>query len=550
MFKTQIQYFIFFTLFGVIQISFASSEVLLSKQEQDWIKLHPILTISPDPDYAPYEFFSSSGEYMGIGADYIKLIQQKTGLNFSIVKLKNWASILKQIKLKQLDLLPLTTESKRRDDFLLFSKAYYQASVIIISAQEYKDIESLYGHKMAVVDGYVYIDYIKQYHPEINTVIVENTETGLELVSLGAVESMIGNLPTLANKIEILGLNNIRIVKHLKQHLDFRVAIRKDWPILVGILNKALDSITAVEHQKIKEKWTALNNNDFWLKPIFWYSLLSIIVVLTLLVILIIIWNRSLSKQVLVRSKELQQTRAKLIHAEKMETIGRLAAGIAHEVKNPLAIIQMGIDFLSLSTTDSVELEVIKDIDDAVQRADKVIKGLLDFSRDKNLEKKETNLNKIIKESLHLVAHEMNQRNIKVDCDLSENLPKLSADFNKLEQVFINLFMNAAHAMNKDGKLSVTSTLTIIRSRERVTNKNIKINDKVMAVNICDDGHGFEEANDSKIFEPFYSTKPQGEGTGLGLFVSKNILELHNGSIDIKNRVEGGVSVMLYFPLN
>ncbi len=244
----------------------------------------------------------------------------------------------------------------------------------------------------------------------------------------------------------------------------------------------------------------------------------------------------------------------KLMQAEKMESIGRLAAGVAHEVKNPLAIIQMGADFLSQELAqDETAGEVIKDIDDAVQRADTVIRGLLDFSRDKKLERIAGSINEVIRDSLRLVGHEMRNRQIEVKTRLADDLPELDLDAGKLQQVLINLFMNAAHAMERDGKLEVTTQLKVLNDETDLSRDNenrFKQGDKVLWVEVRDNGPGIIDQDRKKIFDPFYTTKPVGEGTGLGLSVSRNIINLHQGSIDIRNHQQGGASVVMMFQLN
>lgn len=263
--------------------------------------------------------------------------------------------------------------------------------------------------------------------------------------------------------------------------------------------------------------------------------------------------NRHLDELVQQRSRELMKAQAQLIQAEKMESVGRLAASIAHEVKNPLAIIQMGFYYLSDEIPENETVtEVLNDIDDAIQRADTVITGLLDFSHDRELELKAGHLNEVVKHSLHLVAHEMSQRNINIVVDLVDDLPAIMLDDNKLQQVLINLFMNSAQAMKQDGSLYVSSRLSTLDTSEALDldcENNFVMGEQVLWLEVSDTGPGIREKDRNKIFEPFYTTKPVGEGTGLGLSVSRNIMNLHHGSIDIRNQKGGGASVVMMFKL-
>ena len=178
---------------------------------------------------------------------------------------------------------------------------------------------------------------------------------------------------------------------------------------------------------------------------------------------------------------------------------------------------------------------------------------MLDFSRDKELLLKPGNINEIVERSLHLVGHEMRQRNIAVKSDLAGDLPDIDLDANKLQQVLINLFMNSAHAMERQGELIVCSSLKTLASNTDLAgdhDNRFKTGERVLWLEVMDNGPGIREQDRARIFDPFYTTKPVGEGTGLGLSVSRNIINLHRGSIDIRNRPEGGAAVVMMFKLN
>ncbi|MGC1478987.1 MAG: PAS domain-containing protein [Chthoniobacterales bacterium] len=248
---------------------------------------------------------------------------------------------------------------------------------------------------------------------------------------------------------------------------------------------------------------------------------------------------------------DLRSTQLQLIEAEKMKSIGRLAAGVAHEVKNPLAIISMGLEFLNSQKFEREEIPaVLADLRDAVSRADAVIKGLLDFSAPKNLELRPHDLNEIIRKALRLVRGEAKAGQLKVELELEE-VPPLEVDRLKVGQIFVNLFTNAIHAMDGAG------TLTIRTRVEQVTRVGANISgerseafragQQVAIVEVLDSGSGFPDDKLTKVFEPFYTTKPTGKGTGLGMAVVKSIVDLHGGTVEISNRNEGGARVVLAF---
>jgi len=302
---------------------------------------------------------------------------------------------------------------------------------------------------------------------------------------------MVSDIASVTYLIRKHGFSNLRIVKNndVNRNLELSFGIRNDWPELQTILEKAVASLTIDEKEAIRAKWLTLELPGFWRKPVFWYSVLAAIATLLLLLTVTMIWNRMLKQRVELRTRELQAANMKLMQAEKMESIGRLAAGVAHEVKNPLAIIQMGADFLSQEMAkDEVSGAVIKDIDEAVQRADTVIRGLLDFSRDKKLELTIGSINEVI-----VVGHEMRQRQIEVRTNLTNDLPSLELDANKLQQVFINLFMNAAHAMERGGVLEVISQVKTLANQadlSRDKESRFKPGDTVLWVEVRDSGPG------------------------------------------------------------
>jgi signal transduction histidine kinase len=255
---------------------------------------------------------------------------------------------------------------------------------------------------------------------------------------------------------------------------------------------------------------------------------------------------------IIKQMKELKNTQLQLIHAEKLESIGRLAAGVAHEVKNPLAVIQLGVDYLSkVLRGNNDATETVSDMGDAVKRADTVIKGLLEFSRPTKPEMAPLDLNNVLEESLLLVKYELTKNNISLDKQLENELPEIELDRNKMKQVFINIFMNAIHAMGKDGTLTV-KTFSSQLSKEYFNThckltEHLNVGDSAVIAEIEDTGTGIPEDKIDKLFDPFFSTKPTGVGTGLGLSVTRGIIDLHKAAINIMNRNEGGACVSIIF---
>jgi len=249
--------------------------------------------------------------------------------------------------------------------------------------------------------------------------------------------------------------------------------------------------------------------------------------------------------------QELRSVQLQLIEAEKMKSIGRLAAGVAHEVKNPLAVLRMGLEYLRAQHSgDETAMSVAQEMWDAVDRADVVIRGLLDFSAPKQLELAPTSLNGIIEHTLKLVRCEL-KPGMRVQRELQRDLPPVRLDAPKISQVFINVLTNAMHAMPGGGMLTVrtySKQLTGVGANiADARSESFRVGETLVVSEVEDTGHGIPEGKLAKIFEPFFTTKPTGKGTGLGLSVVKTIIDLHGGTIDVRNVPGAGARVTLTF---
>jgi len=249
---------------------------------------------------------------------------------------------------------------------------------------------------------------------------------------------------------------------------------------------------------------------------------------------------------------ELQSTQLQLIQSEKLDSLGRMAAGIAHEVKNPLMMLLTGVKILSkrMADADDETRLLLQDMTDAVARADRIIGGLLSYSRNRDLDTAIVDLNGTIEQSLVLVKHEIDKRHIRVVKDLAESLPPVKLDEFKIQQVFVNLITNALHAMGDEGEICVrTCVETMTRGNgigHRATD-HFAPGERVVVAHIEDSGPGIPHEHLQRVFDPFFTTKPTGVGTGLGLSVSRQIVEMHGGTIDIGNRETGGARVTTIF---
>jgi len=236
--------------------------------------------------------------------------------------------------------------------------------------------------------------------------------------------------------------------------------------------------------------------------------------------------------------EDLRQKQAIILQQEKMASIGMLAAGVAHEIKNPLAIILQGINYLHTSFAQNLHMtEVIERLNKAVLHADTIVKGLLSFARQTPIALVEQDIWALLDESLALTEYEFSTKDIELIKDYEPDLPRISVDSNQMKQVFINLIINGIEAMPQKGKFTIRA-----RQIKDAAGKT------VLELSFRDTGHGIPAGEINHIFDPFYTTKDIGN-TGLGLSVSKGIIDMHGGIIYAENDNEEGANLVINLPI-
>lgn len=227
------------------------------------------------------------------------------------------------------------------------------------------------------------------------------------------------------------------------------------------------------------------------------------------------------------------QLQDQMMQVEKLSSIGLLAAGIAHEVNTPITGISSFTQLLLKQTSDTDQRKpILEKIEKQTFRAAEIVNGLLNFARLNGSEFTDLDLNVLIRESLSLLDHQMRHNHIKVESVLDETIPPVFGNSGKLQQVFINLFLNARDAMSQGGDLNVRTAM----------------NDEMVIVDIRDTGVGISSENIKRIYDPFFTTKSTGKGTGLGLAVTYGIVQEHGGRIFVESSPGQGTSFRLKLP--
>jgi len=234
--------------------------------------------------------------------------------------------------------------------------------------------------------------------------------------------------------------------------------------------------------------------------------------------------------------ERLETTQAELIQAEKLTSLGQMAAAIAHEINNPLAGVLVYTKLLNRKLTGGTfspeeATGYLDKMESEISRSSKIIRSLLDFSRQSEPTLRLVNINQVLEQAFAIVGHQAELQNIEVLKDLKPSLPQVMADFDQMQQVFTNFILNAIQAMPDGGKLVIRTSVE---------------GDNFIRVDVQDTGYGISKENLTKLFTPFFTTKEKGKGVGLGLAVAHGIIERHRGRIEVESEVGQGTIFSVY----
>ena len=257
----------------------------------------------------------------------------------------------------------------------------------------------------------------------------------------------------------------------------------------------------------------------------------------------LVLWGRNLEERVQEKTRELQRAHNEVLHSETMASVGKMAAVVAHEINNPLSgiltyskLLKKWVDNGQITTDKKKEAEECLDlISSESRRCGELVKNLLSFSRQSPMNVQSTDVNHVLEQCLLLVRHNLKNAGIELHTTLAPGLPRLQCDPTQIEQVLLAVIVNAADAMPKGGNLWVESRLAE--------------NGNLVALTIRDDGSGIAPDLLPRIFEPFVTTKDLNHGTGLGLAVSRGIIERHSGKISLESEVGKGTTVTITLPV-
>ena len=526
----------------------------LSKEESDYLKNKKEIKFCIDPDWMPFEKIEDN-KHIGISADYVDIIESKLNVPITLVQTKSWSESLSKAKERVCDIIPLIVKTDNRDKYLNFTSPYIKLPLVMAGGIEdsfIEDINQYKNKKIGISKDYAFGEILKAKYPHLNFVEVENMKDGFEQIQKGQISGFIENLTTIGFAIQKNYIGQIKIIAKLDDVLEAGISSRNDEPILNSILQKALDSIDSEKREEIYNKWVYVNyqketNYDSLNKLLFIIIGFILIFILFYRQYLLKKMNEELNEKIKIEMKKNEEKTRISIQQSRMASMGEMLENIAHQWRQPLSTISVAASGIEIKK----ELNILNDeeLSDSlrhIKNATQYLSNTIDDFRNFFVKDKipsNINIRNTLNKTIDLISSTLAKEEITLIRNI-QNINFTSYE-NELIQVLMNIFINA-----KDALANRKSEKLII-----VVIKQIEDN---LVIKIKDNAGGVDSSIIDKIFEPYFTTKHQFNGTGIGLYMSKLIVEKHLiGEISVKNidfifnsKTYRGALFELVLPLN
>ncbi|MBF0094997.1 MAG: transporter substrate-binding domain-containing protein [Alphaproteobacteria bacterium] len=528
----------------------AEAGLQLNASERDWLATRPDVRLGDDFLWPPFAFMDEKGVYGGISSGYVASVSKRLGITIRPVPGLTWAQVLEKLKRGEIDMLPAVVRSKQREAFLNFTKPYITFPVVIASHRDgffISGLTDLAGHKAGVVKGYITHELLEKDHPDIKLVLFDSLTAGLNALESRAIDAFIDNLGAVTYEARRLRLANVKIAASTSYKFELSMAVRKDWPELVSLLDKSLEAMSSQEKSAIENTWLAVEVHFgvdvktilLWVMP----TGLSA----TLVIVVVVVWNRRLNHEIAVR----KQTEAQLVaanrqlaeQARQLETanteLKQFAYAASHDLRAPLRVVTnyLGLIVKRLGPSlDEDTREFVGFAVDGAKRMDAMIVGLLEYSRTGHTGNPfvPTPLADVVQESLDNLQVSIQEAGAVVE--VAKGLPSVAGDRSELVRLFQNLIGNAV-------KFRVSGRTTKVTVDWRDAGSE-------WVAWIHDNGIGIDPKDVECIFQVFKRlvSVDQYEGSGIGLAVCKKIIERHGGRIWVESVPGEGSTFLIAFP--
>lgn len=371
----------------------SAEKINFSAQEEKWLSAHEKINVGIVKHWVPMEFINEQGEIKGINPDILKLVSNRTSLLFAYTFYNNWSELYQGLLDKEIDMLASISITEERKKQVIFTQDYWNMPWVILHQNQLGtqlDLTSFYGKELAVIKGYYLSSTIRSAHPQISLKLVENHDAGLLAVQQGRVDGFISNIATASELMKkesatLLGISVIEELKRDKSHF----AIRSDWSELQSILNKVLLTISATEKQQIYDDWFGLNIETGFDKNVVMRVSAQVGVIILIVIISFIMWNRRLYKEINTRKQLEQKMKHMATHdvltglANRVLLKDRINTAINFHKRQNLQIAVLFIDldgFKTINDThghdvgDELLIQVADKLKSSVRQSDTVVR--------------------------------------------------------------------------------------------------------------------------------------------------------------------------------
>lgn len=521
-----------------------ATAIQLSPNEKAWITAHPVVRLGYATDWPPVEYTDSEGRFVGMSADFMKLLSNIIGITIRPTNPQPWNTTLEEIKKGSIDILSSVSRTPQREEFLLFSTPYLSFPMVIVTDQHTPyigNMKELIGKKIAVGNGYASHSILSERHPEFDLLPVDGVAGGLSAVVHQDAYAFIGNLAAISHVIGREGIEDLKVSGETPYNYDLSVGISKNQTILAGIIQKAVDAVTEEERNTIFKRWISVTYERGIDYSLVWKVLLGAV----LIVLAVFYWNRRLAHEVGLRRKvegELIQAKEDAESANRVKSA--FLAGMSHELRTPLnSIIGFtGIILNELAGPLNLEQKKqLKMLKGSAHHLLNLINDVLDISKIEAGELKVSCAAFSMRDMVNQVAESLKplaeQKGVSLTVEIAPDVDTLDSDERRIRQVLINVVNNAVK-FTETGEVRITC---------RTRNSRIE-------VAVKDSGIGIKDEDMDKLFQPFQQldtgTSRRYEGTGLGLSVCKRILDMLGGDIHVKSQLGKGSTFTFTVPLN
>ena len=508
----------------------AVPEIPLSEAEKAWLEAHPRMRLGIDPAWPPMEFINKRGEYQGVSSEYVGYLERALGVEMAPMPRVSWEQVIAQAQAGEIDVLPAVLETPNRRQYLNFTKPYASFPFVVFVRKNtpfITGLEDLEGKNVAVETAYATQEYLQRNHPRINLLEVPDTRDGLTRVSLGKADAYVGNLLVGTYLIEQEGLVNVKVGAPTPYAFDIRFGVRKDWPELIPILEKALDNLTLQQKSAMRQKWFSVRY-DVRIDYVLVWKIIAVAAVLIGFVLLWL-WQTRRQKEALRLAKEEAE------QASRFKTA--FLANMSHEIRTPMNAIVGFSHLLERTELNPKQTDYLKKISYSARSLLGIINDILDFSKIEAgklvIEKTDFLLDEVLENIADMVMMRAEQKGVEILFRRDLKIPdRLLGDPLRLEQVLLNLVSNAVK-FTEQGAVSIEATL-LAREREHV----------VVGFAVKDTGIGISPEKLAGLFDAFVqgdgSTTRRYGGSGLGLAIVRQLVSLMGGQLHAASTVGEG----------